>query len=143
MRSMDAPRTRLAIRIRERRQALGLTRTDAARLAGMARNTWSTAEDGAREIQDKLYGGIETAMVWEPGSVARVLAGGEPVELVRPANGALPPDFDLDDELERIERLDIPPRRKLRLARTLIRLYEQDQADRERAPQAGREVESA
>lgn len=131
---MDVPRTRLASRIRDRRQELRLSQAEAARLASMARNTWASAEDGSRDVRTQNYAGIERALQWAAGSVDEILGGGEPTAENAPP--ALPADFDLDAELDRINRLDVSGAKKLAAARALIEMYEQAQAERRAGPSA-------
>jgi hypothetical protein len=73
------PRERLARYIRERRQELRLSETEATKRAGFgSRNTWAGAEGGSRDLRSQNYAGIERALEWSAGSVERILAGGEP-----------------------------------------------------------------
>lgn len=78
---MDKGRVRLGRAIRRRRLHLGLSVHQAARHAGVARNTWSGAESAARQLTERNYAGIESALYWQPGSVEAILAGGDPIEL--------------------------------------------------------------
>lgn len=64
----------LARWIRERRVARGLSIEDAARVAGISRNTWRNAENGL-PVQDSKLGRIEQALSWGPGSVLSLLSG--------------------------------------------------------------------
>lgn len=130
----DMPRDRLAARMRNRRIALRMTKTDAASRTGVARNTWSDAEEGVRDVQTKMYAGIEAALRWEPGSVQRILAGGEPTELPGPVRvDTVQPrervQIDLEHELALVERLDQPAAVKLELIKALIRLAGQAQQE--------------
>lgn len=52
----------------------------------------------------------------------------------RPASREPIPDLDLDAEIERIARLDIPARTKILLLRTVVDLHEQAQAEQRREP---------
>lgn len=47
-------------------------------MAGINRATWGALERGDRETEDYVFGGVERALKWAPGSVDAVLAGGEP-----------------------------------------------------------------
>lgn len=139
--------------------------TDAAKLAGVARNTWMTAESGARAVRDQNFAGIEAAMRWVAGSVASVMHGGEPT-VAEPAPAGRyntdPPHgyrpiapsqypvphmprsdvgvpFDVTAEVDRIRRLNLPAEARLRLIRGVLDLYEelaQEEGER-RASQEG------
>lgn len=124
---------RLGRAVAERRLELGLSVRAAAMIAEINRATWGTLEEGDRRLSRHLWKGVEGALNWAPGSVSRILAGGDPTtlpddhpEVVAPA---LPPDFDLSAEIDRIKRLDISARTKLELARQITDLYEQAQAE--------------
>lgn len=130
-------RTRLAQLIQARRRELRLSERQAAMIAGVARNTWASAEEGARRPAERSISGIEAALRWAPGSIDRILTGGDPMPQRDPQPEAttrslarLPPDFDLSAEIDKISRLDIPARTKLELARQITDLYEQAQAER-------------
>ena len=130
----ERDRTRLGQRIADRRRELGLSVSAAARLAQINRATWTGTETASRRTEEYVYGGIERALQWAPGSIAATLAGGNPTpqgdphpEAIEPT---LPADFDLQAEYERIERLNIPARVKLDLVRRVTALYEQAQAER-------------
>lgn len=127
------PRARLAQAIRSRRQQLRLTQSEAAIRAGVMRNTWIGAESGGRATQGRHYAGIETALGWASGSIDAILAGGDPAP-GDPLPEALPPQhldepFDLDEELERIQALDLPAHLRLRLMRRMTQFYAQAQAE--------------
>lgn len=78
---MDESRQRLGQAMRGRRLHIGLSVHEAARTAGVSRNTWSGAESAARQLTERNYAGIERALYWAHGSVAAVLAGRGPTEL--------------------------------------------------------------
>lgn len=81
-----ARRKRLAELVKERRRHLGLSVRAAADSGGMARGTWTAVEDGSRKTADSNYAGIERALQWAPGSVAAILAGGDPTVTPAVAN---------------------------------------------------------
>jgi hypothetical protein len=78
MAGMERERQRLGRFVTERRQALGLSISAAARQASSSRQTWTAVEDGTRETEDYKYGLIEVVLGWAPGSIADILAGGQP-----------------------------------------------------------------
>jgi hypothetical protein len=129
--SSDSPRARLARLIAERRRELGLSAARAAVLADVARNTWATAENGAREVRDENFAGIERALHWHAGSVAIVLEGGEPTALPTAEPGGVPAPLDVHGEIDRISQLPIPAEVRLDLIRRVLDLYEEAQRDRE------------
>jgi transcriptional regulator with XRE-family HTH domain len=128
--SSDDPRVRLARYIAGRRHELGLSAARAASDAGVARNTWSSAENGSREVRSENYAGIERALRWAPGSVAAILEGGYPTGVAFPevlsasAQG-------VEVEIDRISHLPIPAEVRLNLIRRVLDLYDEAQHDRE------------
>lgn len=68
----------LGEKIKARRMELGMSISTAARAGGMNRNTWSNVERGDRDTEDYIYGGIERALRWKPGSIASILKGQNP-----------------------------------------------------------------
>jgi transcriptional regulator with XRE-family HTH domain len=77
----DAAAGDLGVRVRERREALGLSVAGAARAAGIARGTWISLEAGTRETHPHQYAAIETALAWAPGSIKAIRSGGEPTPI--------------------------------------------------------------
>ncbi|MER6331828.1 helix-turn-helix transcriptional regulator [Streptomyces sp. NPDC001034] len=71
---------RLGAKIRERREAMGLSRRQLSEAAGVSEKSIQTAEEGrmprARWPQSLRL--IENSLRWEAGSVERILEGGEP-----------------------------------------------------------------
>jgi transcriptional regulator with XRE-family HTH domain len=63
-------------RLTERRTALRLTKTEAARRAGVGRMTWWAWEEGRRRPYDANYVGIEDAMEWPSGTVQSLADSG-------------------------------------------------------------------
>lgn len=129
----ELDRERLGQQVALRRTQLGLSVSAAARIAQIDRGTWAGVEKAVRLTEQYNFAGIERALQWAPGSIAATLAGGNPTpqqdgqhEAIEPA---LPPDFDLRAEIERISRLDIPARTRLELAKRITDLYEQAQAE--------------
>lgn len=70
---------RLGVKIRERREAMGLSRRQLSQEAGVSEKSIQTAEEGriprARWPQSLRL--IENALRWESGSMERILEGGE------------------------------------------------------------------
>lgn len=144
------PRARLAELIKSRRRELRLSEREAAERGGLARNTWASAEAGNRQPAERTAAGIEVALEWAPGSVDRVLAGGDPVVQPTPPSTRAETTsagprrraffaFDLEAELERIRHLDLPAEARLRLIRDVLDLYEEVVRDgaRDSAVQGG------
>lgn len=88
----------------ERRRQLGLSQSRAASLARASRTSWVAWEKGTATPEDYSYVKIERALEWAPGSVAAVLAGGEPTPLV----AAVPEPLDE----ERAALFDLYQRRR-------------------------------
>lgn len=115
-------REQLGRQIGERRRQLGLSVRAAAQRAGVDRATWTAAENGTRTIAEYNHAGVERALDWEQGTIARVLAGGAP----NPTNHALqmpPLDADLAAEVRRIQGLPYPAAVRLIMLRALIDLH--------------------
>lgn len=130
---IELDRERLGRQVALRRSHLGLSISAAARIAQIDRGTWTGVEKAARETEEYNHAGIERALQWAPGSIAATLAGGDPTpqraDQPEAIERTLPEDFDLQAEIERISRLNIPARTKLALARQITDLYEQAQAE--------------
>lgn len=76
---------RLGRLIKERRESRGIyTVSEAARLSGLSRDTWSNVEDG-EPAKPVTYRKVEDTLRWTHGSCGAVLAGGDPTPL---PNGA-------------------------------------------------------
>jgi hypothetical protein len=131
MDEVGGDRERLGRLIRERRLERGLSVRAAAIAAQIDRATWAAAEAGTRGIREHNYAGVERTLRWVPGSIYEILEGGNPVPVENPpGDGAgLPPDFDLEAELERVDRLDVSARTKLMIIKRLIALHEQAQQE--------------
>lgn len=100
MRVMGEPTKRLGQLVRQRREQLGFyTVVDAARHAGISRETWTSVERGD-PAKPVTYRKIEAALEWAAGSVAAVLADGEPIAL----NAEEFPNSIERDELEDLRR---------------------------------------
>ena len=121
---MEDRRARLAEHIRRRRLSLGLSEREAAKIAGIARNTWSGAEKATSRTAAHTWPGIERALAWAPGSIERILAGDEPA-VRQSAATASPPtlsdlaDIDPDEIADAIFRADISPARKRQMVQWL------------------------
>jgi transcriptional regulator with XRE-family HTH domain len=71
---------RLARYVRERREDLGFTQEDVATKGGPSTATLRLIENGTQETyRQKSLRQLEAALGWEPGSVRKILDGGEPV----------------------------------------------------------------
>ena len=82
-------RQRLAALIKQRRRKQGLSLSAAAEAAGIDRATWTSAETGRRKTYEHLYAAIERALLWAPGSIETVLAGGDPLPVADPTAAEL------------------------------------------------------
>src|SRR5262245_44782522 len=71
-------RSDLARAVRDRRLELGLSLRAAGPAAGMKRVAWAELENGDHRLGQRFWAGLERALAWAPGSVAAILAGGEP-----------------------------------------------------------------
>lgn len=124
---------RLGRVVADRRLELGLSVRAAATRAGINRATWGTLEEGDRRLSKHLWTAVEEALSWEPGSIDRIITGGNPTPQRDPhpetIKVTLPDDFDLVAELERIKRLNVSARTRWELARQITDLYEQAQAE--------------
>lgn len=70
----------LGVLVTDRRTELGLQVKPAARLAGIAYDTWKKVEDD-QPVRDTTYAAIERVLRWKNGSCRNVLNGGEPIPL--------------------------------------------------------------
>lgn len=127
---MDREWRELATAVRRRRMQLGLSQYAAAAAAGCNRVTWGHLEKGGRHTSEYLWSGVERALGWAGGSVAAILAGGEPAEATVASTQA-PPDAPLDiaADVARILGLGLPARARLDLLRALVSLHEEARAE--------------
>lgn len=141
-------RRRLAELMQQHRQRLGLSVNEAVNRSGgaISRPTWTNAESSLR-IRDTGYAPIERVLGWMPGSVRRILAGGEPT-LATMADGtdayplldalSVPADWPLRraqtssmpaalaEEIERVARMHhLPVEERMRIVRTMVELNEE------------------
>jgi hypothetical protein len=72
----------LATQVRQARQTAGISIDAAADSAGMSPVTWGRVEK-ALPVRALSYAGVEKVLGWAPGSVAAILAGGEPAPVAR------------------------------------------------------------
>lgn len=119
-------RSRLAELMQARRRELRLSARAAAQLAGIDRNTWSSAEAASRRTAEYHYAGIERALQWAPGSVDAILAGGDPTELdAQP----LPAAGIRDEEVGIVlDDPDLDNRAKKRIIEIILDRRERDRA---------------
>lgn len=120
-------RERLGQIVSDRRRTLGLSLSAAARAAGIDRATWTGMERGTRRTEEYNYASIDRALRWAPGSVDRVLAGGEP-EPQEPSRSI--PQMDLVYEVRQVITLDVADHTKLELVQRVLDLYERAQSER-------------
>lgn len=127
MARMEDRRAALGAAIRQRRLALRRTEREAAKLAQIARNTWSGAEKATVRTSEHVWPGIEHALDWEPGSVAAILSGGDPTPRARtrPQAAALSSGDELAEEVDRIRNLKISATARRRMIEALIAVYEE------------------
>lgn len=97
----QSDRQRLQQEIARRRKELGLSVSAAARAARIDRESWNGAESGTRTTLDYIYGRIEAALRWRPGSVEAILTGGEST-ILGEDEAPPPPRRDLEGELRSI-----------------------------------------
>ncbi|QBI56883.1 hypothetical protein [Streptomonospora litoralis] len=83
-------RARLRAYLEARRGRLRLTIDQVAATAGIRSNTYARVRDGDADIQPATVSGLEDALCWAPGSIQRILDGGDPVETSAAANAAEP-----------------------------------------------------
>lgn len=88
--------------IAERRRLLGLSQSRAATLAGASRTSWVAWEKGTATPEDYSYVKIERALEWQPGSVAGILAGGEPTPIPEPEPIPIDPDLERAKEAYKV-----------------------------------------
>lgn len=125
---MSVDRERLGRLVAERRRALGLSISAAARRAGINRATWTAVEEATRDTEVYNYGLIEKVLGWTPGSIDKVLNGRAPS--IVDTHVEVSSEQDLDDEaIIKVMQSDrIPEDQKRRIVAILIE-------DREREKQ--------
>ena len=81
-RDLDA----LAKAVKTRRTELGLAYKTAAKMAGLAPDTWKRIETG-EPVRELSYAKVDPVLQWAPGSCMAALEGKTPVPVI-PAEGA-------------------------------------------------------
>lgn len=71
---------RLAERVTDRRERLGLSVRRAATVAGISKDTWTRIED-AKPVRQQTYDAIEPVLGWTAGSCRKIVDGGEAVQV--------------------------------------------------------------
>lgn len=105
----EARRRRLGRLIHQRRVDLGLSITAAAGRAGLNPKTWGWLESGARATRETAWAAIERALRWAPGSVATVLAGGDPTPHPDPHHDLTTGETYTDPAEQALWDLNLPP----------------------------------
>src|SRR5579875_3026864 len=77
--------------VANRRAELGKDRAELARIAEVDNKTLASLESGQRWPRDRSRARIEQALRWRPGSIAALLAGGEPTPMPDGVDGAHAP----------------------------------------------------
>lgn len=98
------PHERLASAIEDRRSELGLSLREVAQLADITGETLRAVRKGSNDPSPLTRRGIEKALDWKAGSVAAVLAGGEPTVADRSTSGRGIGDEE-EDQFARMDRL--------------------------------------
>jgi transcriptional regulator with XRE-family HTH domain len=133
----DEARKALGVRVRRRREDLGLTIDQAAELASLSPVTWSRVEFG-RAVRGLTYAAVDHVLEWTSGSSRTILEGGEArilssIEVEISKEDASDPDYG-DDFEERVDAIRHDPmarKRFLELLRAGL-LGAQDEEDRKR-----------
>lgn len=100
----------------KRRASLGLTWKLVAARAGIDTETIRAVRKGLNVPSTLTQAGIEKALEWEPGSVATILAGGEPFELERQAGQMLIESLKADRQFMAAWNRLSPEQQKVALA---------------------------
>lgn len=95
---------RLAERVKAHRLELYRSRLEAARAAGISKDTWQRVEDGVPDIRETSYAKIDRALGWATGSCIAIAEGGEPVLVDRPRNGTAAPASVVPVSAEAVRR---------------------------------------
>ena len=90
-------RGRLASLMDDRRLELRLRWRDVAEAGGISYEALRDVRNGTGGIRRLTEHAIEAGLQWESGSVASILAGGEPVDIAPAVPAEPPPDLPDDD----------------------------------------------
>lgn len=98
--------TTLGTHMKRRRLELEIGFLAAVAASGVSKSTWANWEKDRNIPEEINFQRIERILRWAPGSVAAILAGGEPTEIAEATvttlplpGGELPPDDDFVREL--------------------------------------------
>jgi hypothetical protein len=76
-----APRLRLAVHMERRRKELNLRWQDVSDAAGVSVRALQAVRTGGGELRPLTEAGIERGLQWRPGSIQRIYAGNDPIDL--------------------------------------------------------------
>ena len=109
--------------MRNRREVLGLTFTEAARVGGLARETWSRFENNKQVPSRTSATKIARALRWPPDALERIEAGEDPADL--PTIDDAPTDDDDPNSPDALVALwkELPPEQRDRLKRYAAALW--------------------
>lgn len=120
-------RARLAAAVGARRIELGLSVREAAKRAGVDRDTWTAIEEGTRNTRADKYAGIEQALMWVRGSIEAILGGGRATNIGEERGPLDELDQKIEwfrEEAERVEAdRDLEPDIRENLAASLRKSY--------------------
>jgi hypothetical protein len=132
------PLKRLAAYVEQRIATLGLEYAEVARLAGFSIEVLRKVRNGIN-ARGSTYRKLERALQWESGSIATILAGGEPT-LVEAAAGVAPESGETlsSQELEILQDLVVSTASRLGLSpEEMDEAYRRARAELERRRAAG------
>lgn len=125
----------LGQRVLTRRKELGLSVSAAARQASINRATWSAIERGERETEEYIYGSVERALNWQPGSIDAILSG-KNAEPATPTVPSVPRHDEFGAMAEWLRRIANNPNRAAPLRAwaasqldQIARIHAEDQAE--------------
>lgn len=130
---------RLGELVNERRRAMSLSISAAARAAGIDRGTWTGIEKGTRETVEYNFARIERVLGWQPGTIDRIMDGEDPGEGTEPeevrwVGSDLSPD-DIALEIEMIQKSQLPETIKRAMIREVGNLRDRQLQERENLPE--------
>lgn len=92
----ESSQQRLGRLVSQRRQTMGMSISEAARLAGVDRATWTGVERGTRQPEDFTLGRIEATLQWASGSIDAIRDGADPRSTVDDQAARSPEEKEID-----------------------------------------------
>ena len=116
---------RLSIVLNRRRVELGMSWNEVSDKSRISIAHLRRVRAGKSPVTELVARGLETTLSWTPGSISKILEGGDPEEVQAPFD--LPSDISWNDLSDAAQHLWRTPEVDLTLRRALVTLLEESE----------------